>query len=82
MKRQLYRITLCSILTYLALSAPNLAGAASQPSEGNGPHFCAVIDWQADNRRYTRAFAPNLNVGEPRTVRMIYFHPQRPPVSC
>ena len=79
MRRQLYRITLCSILTYLALSAPNSAGAASQPSGGNGTHFCAVIDWQADNRRYTRAFAPNLNVGEPRTVRMIYFLPNDRP---
>ena len=79
MKRQLYRITLYSILTYLALSAPNSAGAATQPSGGNGTHFCAVIDWQADNRRYTRAFAPNLNVGEPRTVRMIYFLPNDRP---
>ena len=78
MKRQLYRITLCSILTYLALSAPNLAGAASQPSEGNGPHFCGFTE-QPDNRRYTRAFAPNLNVGEPRTVRLIYFTPNDQP---
>ena len=74
MKRQLYRITLYSILTYLALSAPNLAGAATQPSEGNGPHFCGFTE-QPDNRRYARSFAPNLNVGEPRTVRMIYFLP-------
>ena len=57
MKRQLYRITLCSILTYLALSAPNSAGAASQPSGGNGTHFCAVIDW---NNRTTVAIPEPL----------------------
>ncbi len=81
MKRQLYRITLYSILTYLALSAPNLAGAASQPSEGNGPHFCGFTE-QPDNRRYARSFAPNLNVGEPRTVRMIYFLPNDRPYDA
>ena len=83
MKSQLYRITLYSILTYFALSAPNSAGAASQQSGRNGTHFCGVIDnqWnkrysdQFPSRRYTRSFAPNLNVGEPRTVRMIYFLP-------
>ena len=81
MKRQLYRITLYSILTYLALSAPNLAGAATQPSEGNGPHFCGFTE-QPDNRRYARSFAPNLNVGEPRTVRMIYFLPNDRPYDA
>ena len=46
-----------------------------------------MIDYQSDNRRYTkslnrnytRAFAANLNVGEPRTVRMIYFLPNDRP---
>ena len=78
MKTQLYRITLYSILTYLALSAPNSAVTASPPFQ-NGGHFCGFDDWQPDNRRYARAFAPNLNVGEPRTLRMIYFLPNDRP---
>ncbi len=78
MKTQLYRITLYSILTYLALSAPNSAVTASPPFQ-NGGHFCGFDDWQPDNRRYARTFAPNLNVGEPRTVRMIYFLPNDRP---
>ena len=50
-------------------------------------HVCGVIDGQWDkqhsdpypNRRYARTFAANLNVGEPRTVRMIYFLPNDRP---
>ena len=81
MKRQLYRIALYSILTYLGLSAPNSAGAASQPSGVNGPHFCGFTE-QPGNRRYARSFAANLNVGEPRTVRMIYFLPNDRPYDA
>ena len=87
MKSQLYRITLYSILTYFALSAPNSAGAASKPSGVNETLFCGVIDdrWnkrysdQYTNRRYARASTANLNVGEPRTVRLIYFLPNDRP---
>ena len=56
MKRQLYRITLYSVLTYLALSAPNPAVVATQPSGENGTHFCGVTEGQLDNRRYARSF--------------------------
>ena len=57
---------------------------------GNGTHACGVIDSQSDkqhsdqlpNRHYARSFAANLNVGEPRTVRLIYFLPNDRPVSC
>ena len=83
MKKQLLRFTLSAIIIYLTCGALNLAIAASQLSVENGTHFCGVIDPPPDkrysdqypNRRYARASAANLNVGEPRTVRMIYFLP-------
>ena len=80
MKTQLYRITLYSIITYLALSAPNSPGAASQPSDGNGIHFCGVTAQQLDNRRHARNLA-NLDSGEPYTVRLIYFLASDRPVE-
>ncbi len=87
MNTQLFRFTLYTIIAYLALSAPKPAGAASQPSGVNETLFCGVIDdqWnkrysdQYTNRRYTRASTANLNVGEPRTVRMIYLLPNDRP---
>ena len=50
-------------------------------------HVCGVIDdqWnkqysdQFPNRRYARTSAANLNVGEPRTVRLIYLLPNDRP---
>ena len=62
-----------------ALAAPPLHGEI-------GPHFCGVCDLQPDghlsnqfpNRRYARTLA-NLDVGEPRTVRLIYFLPNDRP---
>ncbi len=86
MRRQLYRITLFSILTYLALCALN-STAAAQPSGEQGVHYCGFTGFQLDetpydqspNRRYARANSENLNVGEPRTVRMIYFLPNDRP---
>ena len=82
-KKELLRFTLSAIIVYLTCGTLNLAIAASQPSEGNGTHYCGVTDGQWDkqhsdqfpNRRYARTAAANLNVGEPRTVRMIYFLP-------
>ena len=83
MKKQILRFTLYAIIVYLTGSALNHAVAASQPLAGNGDHFCGVIDSLPDkhhsdqfpNRHYARTSAANLNVGEPRTVRMIYFLP-------
>ena len=37
-------------------------------------HFCGVTEQQSDTRRYARSLA-NLDVGEPRVVRLIYFLP-------
>ena len=83
MNRRILRFTLCSLIVYLTGGALNPAVAASQPSGGNGTYFCGAIDGQLNkhhsdqypNRHYARTFAANLNVGEPRTVRMIYFLP-------
>ena len=36
-------------------------------------------DYKPENRHYARTFAANLDVGEPRTVRMIYFLPNDRP---
>ena len=83
MNKQFLRFTLSAIVIYLTGGALNPAVAAPQPSGGNGTHFCGSVDFQPNkrysdqfpNRHYARAFPANLNVGEPRTVRMIYFLP-------
>ena len=82
MKKQIFRFTLYAIIGYLTGFTFNPTFAASQPSGGNGTHFCGVIDSSPDkqhsnqfpNRRYARTSA-NLDVGEPYTVRLIYFLP-------
>ena len=87
MKKELLRFTLYAIIIYLTGFTLNPAVAATQPSVGNGTHYCGVIDGQSDkqhsdqfpNRRYARTTAANLNVGEPRTVRLIYFLPNDRP---
>ena len=87
-KKQVLRCTLYAVIVYLASFTLNLAIAASQPAVGDAPHFCGVVDCQSDkrywdqypNRRYAQApAAAALNVGEPRTVRMIYFLPNDRP---
>ena len=40
---------------------------------------CGVVDYKPDNRNYARQITANLNVGEPRTVRLIYFLPNDRP---
>ena len=87
MKKQPLRFILYTIIIYLTCGVLNPAIAASQPSGRSGTHFCGVTDSQPNkrysdqfpNRRYARSFAANVNVGEPRTVRMIYFLPNDRP---
>ena len=87
MKKQLLRFTLYAIIIYLTCGALNLDVAASPPVGGSGTHFHGVIDGQWDkqhsdqfpNRHYARTRAANLDVGEPRTVRLIYFLPNDRP---
>ena len=59
-----------------------------EPSWANETHICGVSDyptqWHSDskqqnNRHYARTLASNLNTGEPRTVRLIYFLPNDRP---
>ncbi len=86
MKKELLRFTLYAIIIYLTGGALNPVDA-SPPSEGNGIHFHGVIDSQRNkqpsnqfpNRHHAQTFAANLNVGEPRTVRLIYFLPNDQP---
>ena len=82
MATQFLRFTLYAIVIYLVGTTLNPAVAASHPAEGNGAHVCGVIDYSPDNHRptflnrnYAQAPAANLNVGDPYTVRLIYFLP-------
>ena len=83
MKKQLLRFTLYAIIVYLTVGTLNPPIAASHPLGGHETHFFGVIDGQRNkryaaqfpNRNYARTFAANLNVGEPYTVRLIYFLP-------
>ena len=87
MKKALLCCTLYAIIIYLTGGALNPAIAATQPAAGSATHVCGVIgdQWnkrhsdQYPNRRYARTAAANLDIGEPRTVRLIYFLPNDRP---
>ena len=55
----------------------------ASPPPSNDVHFCKVLDYEEIRARNSRSTATkqalNLNVGEPRTVRMIYFLPNDRP---
>ena len=78
MKTQIFRFILYSIIA--GLTCLNLTAASSPPPGENGVHFCGFTEHQSDTRRYARSLA-NLDVGEPRMVRLIYFHAQRLAIS-
>ena len=69
-------LTLCLIVGGLVYASGNQVIAAPFPPV---EEICGVIDFQYDNRNYARQFTANLNVGEPRTVRLIYFLPNDNP---
>ena len=73
------RLTTC-IFALLCLAS--IAQASSPPAEHN-VHFCKVLDYEdmraRDSLYAARKQALNLNIGEPRTVRMIYFLPNDRP---
>ena len=87
MKKALLCCSLYAIIIYLTADILNSVLAATQPSGGSVTHVCGVIDdqWekqdsdQFPNRHYARTAAANLEVGEPRTVRLIYFLPNDRP---
>ena len=64
-----------------ALLCLSSVGNASQPSDD--VHLCRVLDFEDTQKRDSiyaaTKHALNLNVGEPRTVRMIYFLPNDRP---
>ena len=76
MKTPFFRLVLCLIMSYLFYITNNQTVAAPLPSTED---FCGVVDYKLDNRNYARSMTANLNVGEPRTVRMIYFLPNDRP---
>ena len=54
----------------------------ASPSPADSVHFCAPFDyeqWERDHPRPATKRLANLDVGEPRTVRMIYFLPNDRP---
>ena len=64
----------------LILSPLAVAHALSPPNDSE--HFCQLIDfeqWRRDHPRPAGKRLANLDVGEPRTVRMIYFLPNDRP---
>ena len=87
MKKQFFLFYLVSLTIYLTVGLILSAGASPHPSGRHGTHSHGVIDhWggkrysdQYPNRRYARSFAANQNVGDPRTVRLIYFRPNDRP---
>ena len=70
---KILRVSAC-LFALLCLSS---VGDASQPSAD--VHFCRVLDFEDMQAHDSLYVAPkqtfNLNAGEPRTVRMIYFLP-------
>ena len=76
MKTPFFHFVLCLIVGCLPYVANSRAAAAPLPSAED---FCGVVDYKLDNRNYARSITANLNVGEPRTVRLIYFLPNDRP---
>ena len=68
-------------LSYLTFSS--VGYASPQPSEADNVHFCLPIDFEemreSDSLYAARKQAFDLNVGESRTVRLIYFLPNDSP---
>ena len=65
------------------LTFSSVGYASPQPSEADNVHFCLPIDFEEmstrDSSYAARKQAFDLNVGEPRTVRLIYFLPNDSP---
>ena len=62
----------------IGLALSQLAVAHAAPSPADSVHFCGVFDYEQWRREHPRPAGKrlaDLDVGEPRTVRMIYFLP-------
>ncbi len=80
MKRHCLTLYPFFALIYLILSPLTVVHAA--PSPADSVHFCAPFDyeqWRRDHPRPAGKRLADLDVGEPRTVRMIYFLPNDRP---
>ncbi len=73
MKTHILCLVLCWTITNCLFLTMGVA--SSPPPRQTDVHFCGFTEWQPDNRRFARSFA-DQNVGEQRTVRMIYFLPK------
>ena len=71
----------CACAVFICDCFPSISYASS-PS-ANDVHFCQILDYEdiraRDSLYAATKQALNLNVGEPRTVRMIYFLPNNRP---
>ena len=77
MKMSFFHFVLCLIVGCLAYVANNRAAAAPLPSAED---VCDVINSKhLENFNYAKILDKDLNVGEPRTVRLIYFLPNDRP---
>ena len=80
--KSLLRFALPSVLGIALLCVASIAQASS-PSAEREVHVCKVLDYEAmrarDSLYAARKQAFNLDVGAPRTVRMIYFLPNDRP---
>ena len=71
-KTRRFHLTLCmAVVWFIGLGSAFVS--ASSPPAGH-KHHIGYADHRHDTRRYARTLE-HLNVGEPRTVRMIYFLP-------
>ena len=88
MKKSVVRFPSPSVLrtclfALACLTFSSVGYASPQPSEANNVHFCLPIDFEemreSDSLYAARKQAFDLNVGESRTVRLIYFLPNDRP---
>ena len=72
-----------ALLLWLAATASASAAAVhASPAATDSVHFCAIYgyeQWRRDHPRLAAKPLADLDVGEPRTVRMIYFLPNDRP---
>ena len=70
-----------AVLALIGFVLSPLAVAHASSSPNDSEHFCQLIDFEQWERDHPRPAAKRLtlNVGEPRTVRMIYFLPNDRP---
>ena len=67
-----------ALFALIGLVLSPLAVAHASPPPADSVHFCAFDDYEQRRRDHPRPAAKrsaDLNVGEPRTVRLIYFRP-------